>query len=380
MITIRRLADTEFGLQISSNKAPSPGAFLFSAVHSIRMSTHPFYQLKETDCTGLDVQVLRPARKITFDFRMHQFLDQGWQTLPKRIHFDIQEEQVWRMDRRWKVWSEHGFLFSPDDKIVLESFSFPYVTEAAHHLKQAYEKARPAKTQHLEGSVFLFSNVGYSNFYHVITELLVRLEFLDHLHIQPRVLVMEDSPSFVWEGLRLLGVTEEKIIRQRPDTVYTADEWIGGNYGMNFIPDRFSWLRQKLVPEEEELVRSMHIERKPGLPRSAKDTSASSEKFSVHGYEVVRTEEKTLQEQIQHSSSSFFISGIHGAGLSNILWMRDPRLVELRPRGYDNRCYLHLALCCGAKDFWLYEEEHSGSTMILDVNLDRLDTALATLV
>jgi capsular polysaccharide biosynthesis protein len=208
---------------------------------------------------------------------------------------------------------------------------------------------------------------------------LVRLEFLEFLGEKARLLVMKDSPSYVWEALRMLGLDDENIIQQEADTVYTADCWISGNFGMNFIPERFKWLRDKLSDSENARKKKLFVERKAGLPRSPNSPTSLSECFSKQEFKVVRTEEYSLSDQVEMSTSADMIAGIHGAGLTNLLWNHQPSLMEIRPRGYDNRCYLHLALCCGAKDFWLYEEDHSSDQMILQINQKRLTKALETL-
>jgi capsular polysaccharide biosynthesis protein len=42
------------------------------------------------------------------------------------------------------------------------------------------------------------------------------------------------------------------------------------------------------------------------------------------------------------------IVGMHGAGLSNMIWARRPcRVVEIFPTNYYNDCFARLALTCG---------------------------------
>ncbi|HMJ67959.1 MAG TPA: glycosyltransferase family 61 protein [Cyclobacteriaceae bacterium] len=63
-----------------------------------------------------------------------------------------------------------------------------------------------------------------------------------------------------------------------------------------------------------------------------------------HGFEIVEFEKMTFTEQINLCSTSAIMVGLHGAGLTNMLFMSAAMVVvELRRENEDNFCYQYLA-------------------------------------
>jgi capsular polysaccharide biosynthesis protein len=64
-----------------------------------------------------------------------------------------------------------------------------------------------------------------------------------------------------------------------------------------------------------------------------------------HGFTIVRFEEHSFMEQVQLAANSKVMMGLHGAGLTNMIFMKPDSLVsEFRRAGiYHNQCYWHLA-------------------------------------
>src|SRR5690606_33946493 len=94
----------------------------------------------------------------------------------KKSRFEIQAETFLFLDKSWVMVSPNGQFRYKNEYWALDSFSFPYPHEFETHLPSS---GQPVK--HLTGLVFAFTNVGFANYYHVITELLPRLEFVKAL-------------------------------------------------------------------------------------------------------------------------------------------------------------------------------------------------------
>lgn len=330
-------------------------------------------ELSSAECV-----VLRSACTEEFVFALHTWKNSSWESVDKKLSFDIQEEQIWHLDKDWRVWSECGFIFAPQGKIVLDGFSFPYPNEAVQHMKYCFRKGKPENHRHLEGTVFVFTNVGYNNYFHVVSELFPRLEVIES-DANAKILVMQDSPAFVYEGLEMLGFTRDRIIDQRPDTTYSADKLITTNFGLNFIPSKFQWLRNRLKLNWQHISKSkLYIHRAAGMKRSSLSQDFTRI-FESHGFEVLKTENLSLANQIQKSRNAEVIAGIHGAGLTNAMWMPNPKIFEIRPKNFDNRCYLHLALALGASDFYLMEVDAKGEDQILIIDETEIENALQSL-
>ena len=74
------------------------------------------------------------------------------------------------------------------------------------------------------------------------------------------------------------------------------------------------------------------------------------------GYEIVKYENMTLMEQIEITSSAKCVVSIHGAGLTNILYMQPgSNVLEFRrDRIYHNQCFWHLADALHLNYFYLF--------------------------
>lgn len=67
--------------------------------------------------------------------------------------------------------------------------------------------------------------------------------------------------------------------------------------------------------------------------------------FESHGYRVVYMEEHSLNEQIEIISSAAAVAGLHGAGLTNILFAKPGiKVVELFPPNVFNDCFARMSI------------------------------------
>ena len=78
--------------------------------------------------------------------------------------------------------------------------------------------------------------------------------------------------------------------------------------------------------------------------RSPKNELQIEELFQSKGYKSVRLEELNLFEQISLLSNVTSIAGIHGAGLTNLIWMQNPnKVLDIANKSYWTECFHRLA-------------------------------------
>jgi capsular polysaccharide biosynthesis protein len=72
------------------------------------------------------------------------------------------------------------------------------------------------------------------------------------------------------------------------------------------------------------------------------------------GFRVVYAEDHTFEEQVEMASRARFFVSNHGAGLTNMLFMRDGgRVLELRHHADSiNNCYFTMASALGLEYFY----------------------------
>jgi capsular polysaccharide biosynthesis protein len=82
--------------------------------------------------------------------------------------------------------------------------------------------------------------------------------------------------------------------------------------------------------------------------------------LNQYGVRNVDTNIMTIRDQILTFQKCKLIIGAHGAGLSNMLFMRKGAIViEIRPHGEQNNIYMMLASCLGLQYYVLYSEKQT---------------------
>lgn len=316
----------------------------------------------------LKQETLRPARVFSRDFTFHYAPISGdFQKQLKRKHFDLQPEQILFLNKNWKLFSPIGFLQSPSGQWILESFSFPFENEYKTH----YSKQEPSTKQvHLSGMHFVFTNVGFANYYHVITELVPRLEFWLPFKGKVKLAVSSVVPIFLKQAFEKLDITEEHITYIEPGITYTSDVWVTLPWGLNFIPERFHFMKSALNKTEIKTTpKRIYISRKNESNRFVQNEEDLLPLLKQFGFELLCLESYNFDEQVEICSQAEWICGPHGAGLSNLIWMKHPKVIEIRPESYPNDCFVHLSLTNYGSEYALFEAQTIGTNALwIDVN------------
>ena len=307
---------------------------------------------------GVIRREIRPGKKLEVPFFMREWVLDQANDSHQRLTFDIATEAILILNRQWLLFSEYGFLVSPNLKLIGESFSFPEKQEVEKHIRKAFQRSGDIlRREHIAGPVCVFSNVGYANYYHVLTELLPRLEIFAMFAGKAKLLVMEDSPDYVWQMLSAFGIPETSIVRQRADSVYSADALITLPWGMNFIDHRFDYLRRVLdvgISKPDLPQRKLYITRRKASARNVLNEADIEPILNNYGVELIETEGMSFDAQRELFAQASHIIGPHGAGLANMLLMPHIQVMEIRPANYSNDCMLHLALASGATGYHLF--------------------------
>lgn len=317
---------------------------------------------------------MREARSLSFVFDSIQCSVSGNITHQKKKKtFDLSAESILFLDHRWELTNLNGHFRFQDHYWALDSFSFPYPNEFLQHLPGV-----TTQKTHLKGLVFPFTNVGYSNYYHVLTELIPRLEFILPLKGKVRLALAEPSPAFVWDALKMLGFAQNDFLFLKSDVRYSADTWLMIPWGLNFIPERFSFVKNQLglktLPK-----RRIYITRKNENTRKIVNEDKLIPLLNAYGFEYVEAEKLSLNAQIKLFSEAEWIMSPHGAGLSNVLWMNQPKCIEIRPENYANECFTHLALSCGATQTTIIETPTVDSNQNMSLPIEQLKSMLTYL-
>lgn len=323
-------------------------------------------------------QIIRPKRVFSTDYTENMcFVDGSLQSLIKRKHFELDEEHMLFLDSTWTVFSGCGFLKNPSGDWVLPSFSFPFESEFRTYFNQELKSYGLNQKEHLRGFYFVFTNVGYTNYYHVLSELLPRLEFFMPFKGKVKLLLSESTPQFLLDALQILGISAADYVLMKHGTSYSADALLTIPWGMNFIPERFQFLKNQLMTSVTPSKRKrFYISRKNEKTRHILNENELEPIFNQHEIEIIEAQNLTLKAQIELFSQAEIIIGPHGAGLTNLLWMQKPKIVEIRPLGFENDCFKHLALVNGAKEISVQYAKSVDENQNLIVDIASLEKVL----
>jgi capsular polysaccharide biosynthesis protein len=204
------------------------------------------------------------------------------------------------------------------------------------------------KTKRVEGKTVWVIDEWAINYYHWFVEALpkilsTRLNKTDFVVMLPST--YRDLP-FHEESLKIMGFRYAyfEVLNQRlkcEELYLPLNVSIGGTANplyINKVRDQLR-LQETLV----ETKRRVYISR-----RSTKRRVFNEEEvitfLKPHGFEVVEFEKMTFMEQVAMCASSDIIVGLHGAGLTNMLFMNAGKIVvELRRENEDNFCFQYLA-------------------------------------
>ena len=154
------------------------------------------------------------------------------------------------------------------------------------------------------------------------------------------------------EALLRLGVAESRLTSfHRRHVQPERLVWAAAPGYISFAtPIVVRWLRERLAgPAVREPQRRLFIRRM--VNRRVANESEVLGVLGAYRFEVVELESLTVADQIELFSDARAVIGVHGAGLTNLLFATRAAVLELFQPGFFNPCYFTLA-GAGDCDYW----------------------------
>jgi hypothetical protein len=217
-----------------------------------------------------------------------------------------------------------------------------------------------------------------SNYFHWLVDICGQLEglrlYMRATSEQPAILIRAGAPAFARESLALLGfdssltvewpLSWSPLARPSVDDLLVADvprflvsSWRGYRHGSS--SRSLAWLRKDFLagaslvtasrptlvptPTAAPPDRKIYVQRPADGWRGLENDDAVRHLLEDRGFVAIRPEEHLLLDQITLFSQASVIVGMHGAGLTNVLFAPEAHLIELvgsygGPE-YFNLCY-----------------------------------------
>lgn len=214
-----------------------------------------------------------------------------------------------------------GVVITPDGQIVEES------SWGAKWLNQerAVTAWRLPRCESLAGAFYTICGYSQEGYYHWISEVLPRLMARERLTIDTKVIVPANLKRWQKESLSLVGVTLDETVPLANNYLELEVLYFPSYVGEPGNPHAaaIEWLREKLVRKETvngRPARRVYITRRLAARRRISNESEIEPVLNEYGFEPVEAENLTVREQIDLFSEAEAVLGLHGAGLTNMIF------------------------------------------------------------
>ena len=234
-----------------------------------------------------------------------------------------------------------GIVTSNENAILSESSSWPPESLLLNAVPRPPTRSTPLDLSQGRPVIAIPSN----GFYHWLIEDLAPFLFALRKLENPIILANQNCPSYVENLLKLLPnevVKSSRFVHLESYTFATKGQDTGWPHPVDIatLRDFFQLSISATVPGKKVYISRLSVTRSPAFEQKLQDTLEKS------GWLILHTEKMTLEEQIAEISSAEILCGVHGAGLSGMIWMqKGSQVIELGvPRFVP--CFARMSAAC----------------------------------
>ncbi|WP_309642389.1 glycosyltransferase family 61 protein [Flavobacterium sp.] len=236
------------------------------------------------------------------------------------------------------------------------------------------------KSQTIDQAVWVTDNWSKEYFHwfaDVISRILIAEEYIKgHVIVLPHA---HKKYKYISESLDLLGVSytflEKKNVHFN-NLILTPKIGITGNYDKVLI----NQVRDRFIDSDKQPSKYIYISRQKANRRKVTNEEEVIAVLLKHHFEIHFFEDYTLAQQIQIMQDTKILMSIHGAGLTNMLFMpKNAKIVELRNETESRlNCFFSLASDLNHEYYYLTNTGTSTTTHTADITVDvnKLETEL----
>lgn len=304
-------------------------------------------RIKTLDKLLFPEQFLRPAdfiiRRDDHPFRLYRPITAH---LDERLRKQFEQDNVdWTQDEYLLVYDQpciieprHGWALSSHNKLIYPSLGFSRVP----YLAKPDTKVKTLRSAPLEEYAELVSlrDTGEENYYHFYNDIITKLFFLEEqLHISPDVPLLISKK--LYERAYFQYFLAHPYLRDRhwvvQDQQYIRSRRTYFCKPLTHTPHYYQRILTMVQPgdlaDTMAPERRLFITRGPQRLRFIENNAEVAAACAEYGFETIDFDEIPLPLQIRAMSQAHYVVGIHGAGLTNILFRgRQPLgILEIYP-------------------------------------------------
>jgi len=263
-------------------------------------------------------------------------------------------------------------IFTPGNFQFYKSFSHVFPLKSKKLAKKLLLFLLPSRK--IEAGIWI-TDERSPEYFHWLTDALPRLLAVEEYTGKKPVILPASyqNISYVQQSLELLNFEPyyyNRKFRLAVKHLYTANHTAeSGNYNKKIINN----LRDRLLPQNgTSAQRKIFISRQKAVKRRIINEAEIIPLLLTHGYEIHYFEEYDFKKQIKIMSETKSVIGLHGAGLTNMLFMQSGgSILELRNEGDShNNCYFSMASELGHDYFYHLNKGNTDDTNKVDIIVD----------
>ena len=236
----------------------------------------------------------------------------------------------------------------------------------------------------LKNGIHLASHWGGINYWHWMVSSLSRLSLLNNIPKDVTYIVNSLDNNFVSGSLKAMGIDPSQCIEIDRVGCVHCDNLILPSLMTDYNQRGLLFLRNKLRKPSTNTPSRIYISRRNS--RIVENEEEVMDLLKTYGFELIRCEDLSFEDQVKTFSNAEVVISPHGAGLTNLLFVKDnAKVLELRSPHYFGKCYYYLSNHLGLKYYSLYgegelpktkEEASAGLYSNMRINIDRLQQTL----
>jgi hypothetical protein len=194
------------------------------------------------------------------------------------------------------------------------------------------------------------------NFAHWVIENLPQLRMLQYLEqkrsVKVQILIGSNPPDFVLETLHMLGYESENLIHWNKQLMCFDELLIPKlhyihNWGREPNPQGLEWLREEFkritVTTPSQDSSRIYLSRQQDRGRKVANYSKLTKLFKKYQIESIVSYEYSESDLISMFGHANLLCGVHGAGLANMIHMKQGKVIEILPNNFTPVCYFIIA-------------------------------------
>ncbi len=300
-------------------------------------------------------QVMAPSQVLFFNEEEKSFLERSAASFNYSIDYSLgyrQKEQYLVSLRNATILGNSGAVVQ-DGKVVVES-----VFDVSRLAKSPAFKAPALLLPNYKNGIYtsvLHFPWAENNNYHWFFDCLPRLYYVLQTTDQPiNIIMRQDLPAYQHETLRfiLAAYPLAKVVYIGKHEKWETEQFILPSFVSNsqsgyLTQNISSWLRENIWKgynvEKNSQKKRIYISRANTKTRRIINEEQLLPLLANYGFEVIRAEELTYQQQVQLFYNTEALIAPHGAGLTNLLFAENCKVLEFHPANLIKTHYLLLS-------------------------------------